>query len=78
MRKTDKDRSIKLKQKQANKARNLGCKHLQRRHYVTSGDGQVYLICTDCGERLRMLSHTVSGLWVDPQSVKKSINTKHG
>lgn len=84
MRRTEKNRAIKRKQKQAVMAVKLNCKHPNRRQYLQDGlYGLVpysppKLICIDCGEIIVMLSNTVSSTPITPKAKRNSVNTKHG
>lgn len=85
MRRTEKDRAIKRKQKQAAMAVKLSCEHLRRTvtYKLVQGDDslkaeRVRTICKDCGEVILMLSHTVSSGAMDPKAKRNSVNTKHG
>lgn len=84
MRRTEKNRAIKRKQKQAAMAVKLNCKHLHRTPYLQDGlYGLVpysppKTLCTGCGEIITMLAPGVFGSSMDPKSKMNSVNTKHG
>jgi len=76
MRKTDKDRAIRKKQKAAAMAVKLNCGHRRRTHLAGAPSG--LLTCLDCGEPIKMLSNTVFGSSLDPSAKRNEAHKRHG
>jgi len=82
MRKTEKDRAIKRKQKLAIKAVKMNCGHNRRTVTYTGNfvDGfrKTKLVCKDCGELIVMEGVGVFGTGLDPQAKRNEAHRKNG
>jgi len=76
MRKTDKDRAIKKKQRLEIKAKKLACSHPRR---TAQGSGnECKLVCLECGETIVMAGVGVFGKGLDPQAKRNEAHKRHG
>lgn len=84
MRNSEKDRAKRKDRKQRLeiKAKKMACKHLNRtpsKSAVTKdGVPCCVLVCTDCGQPIKMLSNTVFGKGMDPQAKRNEAHKRHG